>query len=146
MIGYQCSICGRLAGKWVKLERVPNWQALTEWDHEIEELWEKSEHVYMREYREWRVQQDGIAAFGRQAEERKPDAFWEKYKEYLRSPEWASKRERVLKRANGMCEGCGIAEARQVHHLSYAHVGREMLFELVAICDACHEVVHGRSL
>jgi hypothetical protein len=145
MVGYQCGDCGRIVGRWVKLERVPNWQNLPEWDHDLEPRWEMSERKRMTEYREWRVQQDGVAAFGRQQEQR-PDNFWDKYSEYLRSPEWASKRALVFQRANGMCEGCGIREATQAHHLTYARVGREMLFDLVAICDACHEVVHGREL
>lgn len=145
MVGHQCKNCGGLVGKWVKLERVPKWRELPQWDHGIESLWRESEKKYMHEFRAWRVQQDGIAAFGR-GEEDKPDAFWEKYNEYLRTPQWAEKRALVLKRANGICEGCGVNAATQVHHLTYAHVGREMLFELVAICDACHEVVHGRTL
>ncbi|MGI8399864.1 hypothetical protein ACRYWZ_26180 [Agrobacterium deltaense] len=48
----------------------------------------------------------------------------------------------MFKRSGGMCEGCGLAEAKQVHHLTYKHVGCEFLFELVAICDGCHERLH----
>jgi hypothetical protein len=144
MVGHQCGECGRLVGQWVKLERVPKWRDLPAWDHELEERWDLSERRRLGEYREWRVQQDGVVAFGRDTAP--GPNFWEKYNEYLNSPEWREKRELVLRRANGICEGCGKVNATQVHHLNYAHVGREMLFELVAVCDACHEIIHGRKL
>lgn len=68
--------------------------------------------------------------------------FWQNYNTYLQSPEWKRKREKVLQRAKGVCEGCGDRQATQVHHTTYDHVGRELLFELVAICNECHEVCH----
>lgn len=71
--------------------------------------------------------------------------WWDKYNAYLQSPEWKSKRARVLKRASGICEGCGIKRATQVHHLHYKNVFKEFLFELVAICEECHDMVHGKT-
>jgi 5-methylcytosine-specific restriction endonuclease McrA len=67
------------------------------------------------------------------------------YARYLGSPEWAARRRAVLQRARGTCEGCLIRPATQVHHLTYAHVGNELLFELVAVCDKCHGIVHERG-
>ena len=64
------------------------------------------------------------------------------YSDYLLSPEWAKRREKVLRRANGICEGCGEARATQVHHKTYDHIYNEPLFDLVAICKACHESIH----
>jgi 5-methylcytosine-specific restriction endonuclease McrA len=64
------------------------------------------------------------------------------YAEYLQSDAWKELRAKVLKRASHICEGCGTAEAMQVHHLRYAHIGHEFLWELVAVCLACHERVH----
>jgi 5-methylcytosine-specific restriction endonuclease McrA len=69
-------------------------------------------------------------------------AFWLAYDKYLTSPEWINKRIVVLKRAGGICEGCSEHAATQVHHLTYAHVGNEFLFELVAVCDECHDKLH----
>lgn len=69
-------------------------------------------------------------------------AFWQAYEKYLIGPEWKKKREKVLARSSHVCEGCGEGEATQVHHLSYEHVGDEYLFELVAVCEACHEKLH----
>ena len=64
------------------------------------------------------------------------------YHRYLQSPQWQRKRQLVLKRANGICEGCGLNKATQVHHLTYERIGDEMLFDLVAVCDQCHDEVH----
>jgi len=66
----------------------------------------------------------------------------EAHRRYLQSDEWRQIRTRVFLRAGGMCEGCGAAEATQVHHLTYQHQGREFLWELVAVCRTCHERVH----
>lgn len=68
--------------------------------------------------------------------------WWAWYNRYLQTPEWRERRRRVMARANGICEGCGEREATQVHHLTYTRVGHEMLFDLVAVCDACHRTIH----
>jgi len=68
--------------------------------------------------------------------------FTNSYREYLRSPEWASRRAKVLKRCKGICEGCGDAAAEEVHHLSYRHFMNEFLFELVGLCEPCHDRWH----
>jgi hypothetical protein len=49
--------------------------------------------------------------------------FWTRYETYLASPEWESKRRRVLGRAGYICEGGGRRKAEHVHHLTYAHFG-----------------------
>lgn len=69
-------------------------------------------------------------------------AFWKLYDQYLASEEWAEKRRAVLQRDAGVCQGCQQRKASQVHHISYAHVGDELLFELVALCHDCHRRSH----
>ena len=64
------------------------------------------------------------------------------YGAYLKSDSWKKRRKLVLERANNICEGCGLEPATDVHHLTYDHIGNEFLFELVAICRACHERIH----
>jgi hypothetical protein len=32
--------------------------------------------------------------------------------------------------------------AQHIHHLTYKHAGSELLFELVALCWACHQIAH----
>jgi hypothetical protein len=77
---------------------------------------------------------------GQRAERKQ--AFWNWYDAYLQSDTWRAKRAQALKRDNGLCQGCLKRPATQVHHLTYAHVGDELLFELASICDECHERAH----
>ncbi len=65
-----------------------------------------------------------------------------KYNEYIKSPEWRALRAKVFRRCKGICEGCGENAAVQVHHLTYARLGHEMLFDVVAVCLSCHEQLH----
>jgi hypothetical protein len=58
------------------------------------------------------------------------------------NPKWQSLRRRVFNRSGGICEGCGIRRAVQVHHLTYEHLGDEFLWELRAVCLQCHERIH----
>lgn len=59
------------------------------------------------------------------------------YRGYLQSPEWLSIRQRVLSRDKRQCQGCLQEEAVEAHHLTYANIGGEFLFELVAIGARC---------
>jgi 5-methylcytosine-specific restriction endonuclease McrA len=80
---------------------------------------------------------------GREARHaQKRDAWWAWYDEYLKSPEWRALRDKVMWRAHGVCEGCFERAAVHIHHRTYDHVGRELLFELVALCKVCHDVAH----
>lgn len=64
------------------------------------------------------------------------------YKKYLASERWASKRDKVMGRENGLCEGCREEPATEVHHLTYEHLFDEFLFELAALCTTCHSRWH----
>lgn len=72
----------------------------------------------------------------------KQSSFFEDYSKYLQSDEWKAKRDKVIRRAKGICEGCGERSVYQVHHLTYAHKMNEFLFELVAVCRECHDRLH----
>jgi hypothetical protein len=71
--------------------------------------------------------------------------WWTWYNQYLKSPAWRERAAMVKRRSGGMCEGCGARAAVQVHHETYAHVGNEFLWELRAICNVCHERIHGEK-
>jgi len=97
-----------------------------------------------------------ITEWARQDREREESRklWWQRYNAYLISPEWRRKRALVLKRAGGICEGCGDKGAIQVHHLKYPTdcwpgsadwIAKEKLFDLRAVCIACHDDVHGGS-
>jgi hypothetical protein len=77
--------------------------------------------------------------------------WWAAYDHYLQSSSWAEKRRLVLRRANGLCEGCGSSRAVQVHHRNYPQgvspgslewIAREKLFDLIALCSRCHTDLH----
>ncbi len=65
-----------------------------------------------------------------------------KYQAYRRTPEWQAKRSKVMRRSDGLCEGCLEAPATVVHHTTYANIGDELLFQLVALCRPCHARAH----
>ena len=71
--------------------------------------------------------------------------FREWYDKYLESEEGANIRAKVLRRANYLCEGCLECEAVLAHHTSYEHVGQEFMFELLALCQPCHDRVHAEK-
>jgi 5-methylcytosine-specific restriction endonuclease McrA len=79
------------------------------------------------------------------------DQWWYLYDEYLGSEIWQHKRALVMKRAGGLCEGCGVHRALQVHHTRYPWrcqpgtrewIAQEKLFDLRAVCRECHDDLH----
>lgn len=64
------------------------------------------------------------------------------YEKYLKSPEWKAKRKLVLERDKYKCLSCLSAEATEVHHITYRHLGNEPLFELVSICRRYHQEIY----
>lgn len=63
------------------------------------------------------------------------------YSEYIKSEAWRARRVLVLKRCGGICEGCGVKKATEVHHSTYEHLFSEFLFELLGLCHSCHEQI-----
>jgi 5-methylcytosine-specific restriction endonuclease McrA len=126
----QCLTCGR------SVEVVPkntvDVSQLPPWDESIVTRWRDRQEAFYKER---------AAQFER--EQTDQDAkWWAWYNQYLLTAKWRSLRDRVMARDNHVCRGCHQARATQVHHLTYERVGNEMLFDLVAICDACHDNVH----
>lgn len=69
------------------------------------------------------------------------DGWWSRYTAYLSTPQWSAKREAALERDHYLCQACRRREATQVHHTTYKHVGNEPLFELVSLCEVCHDEI-----
>jgi hypothetical protein len=69
----------------------------------------------------------------------------DKYLAHLASDKWRSLCQRVRYRCRNICEGCGLAEVTEVHHLTYKHLGDEFLFQLLGLCRNCHARLHGRQ-
>lgn len=118
---YQCLSCGNAGSNAIPRDKIRQPEKLAEWDESLTKKWE----VMRRQMRE---------------EDRQ--AWFVEHNAYLRSEAWKVKRFAVLKRAKGVCEGCGNASATQVHHLTYEHWKEEFLWELVAVCDDCHDRLH----
>jgi hypothetical protein len=78
-------------------------------------------------------------------------AWWEAYNAYLQTEIWRRKRQFVLERCKGRCEGCFENFAAEIHHLRYPQnvlpgskewIAQEKLFTLVAVCHSCHADLH----
>lgn len=65
-------------------------------------------------------------------------SFRSNYEAYINSPEWKTLRLKILERDNFICQICGSA-AEEVHHLTYKHLGHEFYFELISLCEKCHQ-------
>jgi hypothetical protein len=63
---------------------------------------------------------------------------------YLRSPHWRARRARAIALAGGRCERCGRPGRLEVHHVTYARLGRERDRDLRALCHRCHRIVERR--
>src|SRR5262245_54101442 len=67
--------------------------------------------------------------------------FNQEYLDYIASPQWEEFRQRVLKHWKHCCAKCGKGDVvLQVHHLTYARLGRERLSDAVPLCIPCHKI------
>jgi hypothetical protein len=98
-------------------------------DPALREKWRRDR--FDQSTREWREKNDKTTS------ERKKF-----YDEYMRSEKWQEIRQLILQRDNYQCQGCRQRRAVQVHHLTYAHLGDEFLFELISVCMECHHRLH----
>lgn len=125
MFAWQCLGCGRAASAWIRRATIAQPDNLLDWDEALADAFDTERRKV------WVAERDI------------ENAGWRRrYDEHLASPKWRSIRSRVLQRARGVCEGCGLLRAEQVHHLTYRHLGDELLFELVALCEDCHQRAH----
>jgi hypothetical protein len=68
------------------------------------------------------------------------------YTEYLHSQHWQIVRQRALKSANKRCSNCGDRYALRVHHLLYNTLWREHDYDVIVLCDTCHNMLHGQLI
>ena len=137
VVRQQCLDCGCLVGRLVKqTPETKNLKDIEDSTHPEYLAKRKDEkdaiarrYVALQKCR-WRGSSEGRSYFQRS------------HAEYLSSPEWAERRQLVLDRSDGLCEGCRKERAAEVHHLTYRNWGNEFLFELAALCSACHDRVH----
>lgn len=99
-----------------------------EFDYEADNQWEKAKSdEYSRAA--WEIDQE----------------FHLIYEEYLHSKEWRIKRAKILERSGGFCEVCEDRPAVTAHHKTYEKLCCEPLEDLTAVCQSCHELLHGRQ-
>ena len=62
------------------------------------------------------------------------------YRDYLKSPLWASIRKRATQRARHRCERCSSTRCLQVHHRAYdmATLAGDNIDSLTVACRSCH--------
>lgn len=120
-IVYQCLTCGRSASNPLPKAAVPNYIGLPSWDEGLAGRYDE----------QWDLER-----------QQKRSAWFEEHDAYLKTEKWRQKRLAVIQRCNGLCEGCRAAPVTQVHHLTYEHWQDELLWELVGVCDDCHERAH----
>ena len=129
----QCLTCGAKTSGAISKSKVPE-------DVEIENIDLAKNWEQLRETERSNIIQKQLELqLARQTE------FWAKYEAYRQSEKWKNIRKKVLLRSSGICEGCLDKKATQVHHLSYKHIENEFMFELVAICDDCHDRYHAHG-
>ena len=129
----QCRVCGERFNT-LKAKDVPDYEKVLPVDYD--EAMNAGFHTRIND--ELRKMEDA-------SRETERSEWWNWYNAYLFSPEWQKIRAKVLKRANGVCEGCLEAPAVLAHHKTYERAGNEMGFDLVALCQACHDVIHQKA-
>ena len=128
IIRRQCLDCGTMVGQQLKHDTID--LDNVEW---VDQHLQRSGESLRRQA--WKAK----AEQGQRELAKKNNEWWQWYKEYLQSPQWQDKRQRVLQRDRHQCRACERSRATQVHHLTYEHVGNEPLFDLVAVCKSCHD-------
>jgi 5-methylcytosine-specific restriction endonuclease McrA len=67
-----------------------------------------------------------------------------KYREYLQTPEWKKRRNKVIHKARRRCQICNAETRLNVHHRTYARRGNEDRGDLIALCESCHAKFHDK--
>lgn len=73
----------------------------------------------------------------------KKEEYKKKYQEYLKSPEWAAKRLMAFRTWGTTCQLCESSKNLQVHHRTYKNIFKELMEDLMIVCEACHKKIHG---
>lgn len=79
--------------------------------------------------------------------DRDPEASRLAYRDYLDSSHWWEVKTRARLRSGGHCQRCdAIGRRLEVHHLTYARLGRESEGDLIVLCNVCHRAEHGTTV
>jgi hypothetical protein len=64
------------------------------------------------------------------------------YQTYLHSEHWINKRKEFYKVNQAICSKCQSTKNLNLHHLTYARLGKELLTDLICLCETCHHDLH----
>lgn len=64
------------------------------------------------------------------------------YAQYLKTDHWQSVRKNALRHARYRCQLCNKQAPLYVHHRTYERRGEELLSDVIALCQLCHEKHH----
>jgi hypothetical protein len=146
-IHMQCQGCARSVSGALKRSEFPYWQDFPEWNAELvkarEAEWDAAYKARQETLLAEVARQD--ASF-QEAQERRSAEIAERRADYRRwlqtSPDWATLRDRVMRRAMHTCEACLGNQAKDVHHVTYELGRLPPAWELRAVCRACHDRLH----
>ena len=134
----QCEDCGETVGPAISKSKFPDWTKLPPFD------------VEKRNQRD-KLRADAVAQKMAEFKEKQGE-FWNKYAQYLKTPEWQQVRRRAILRDNFTCQNCFAKVTdynAHAHHLtydSYKSQGVTYTFEVVTLCPKCHNEFHaGRN-
>ncbi len=130
----QCHLCGQVKGaiSHAALTQEQR-QSAHPFDHDL------YQRVFNAAYSAWREASSVIIG-------ERDARWWTWYDDYLDSDVWHGKVKLVILRCGNVCEACRLEPVEHIHHLTYAHVGAEPLFDLVGVCGDCHSSLHGRQI
>jgi len=135
LIARQCIRCGLKQGDYLSPKQFSDiqLQEMSQWNVDLERDFSKQRSFE-------------LVARVKDIDQQERDAFLKRHRAFLKSDIWHRLRSKVLKRANYICEGCGDAQATEVHHLNYTRWGgNELLIDLLAVCGDCHLKLHPKK-
>lgn len=142
----QCIKCGRRlknpgGGMWWKVDDGEDVKALPLYDADLENDTINAERELAK--KNWRLEREKEAKIAQVEAEIKYQARHIAYESYIQgSSAWQDKRQDVLERCKGICEGCGKERATCVHHTNYDTLYNELLYSLKGLCSTCHKIAH----
>jgi 5-methylcytosine-specific restriction endonuclease McrA len=64
------------------------------------------------------------------------------YLKYIGSAAWKAKRQQYFALYGKKCQVCNSRQNIKIHHRTYARFGRELLVDILALCQQHHLEVH----
>lgn len=137
-VALQCAACGEKQSNGVRKADYPDDLPVLD-----EALVDEARTAFSGFYEQLvAIHTEAGAEYRRRQQHERSSEWWARYSAYLETPQWKSKRARVLERDGYVCQACLRREATQAHHLTYERVFNEPAFDLIAVCDACHGALH----